>query len=156
MTLSVAIFNNDPPTLAELLAQGADPDRIDNPYDGETPAQLAARLGRMECLRVLISAGASLSGVIASAACREASLDDVLDCVQLLLTVGSDANELSHALRVTSHIEVMRRLLESGAYIEARDTDGRTALIHAAYHHEADCLKFLLSNGAASEKVRRC
>lgn len=62
-----AIYNNDPVELQELLASGEDPNQVSYVRDGETPAEFAARLARLDCLRVLVECGASLKWALVSA-----------------------------------------------------------------------------------------
>lgn len=73
--------NHDPALTALLLAAGADPN------DGES---LYHSLDRPECTRLLLEAGARVTG--SNAMCRALDLDDV-ELLGLLLAHGGDANE---------------------------------------------------------------
>lgn len=132
-----------------LIANGLiDPDGFDE--EGKTALMLAARLGRRDLLRMLISAGASFElrdDVEGHTALIHAILSDVPDThltVSLLAAAGADRNRpsadgrtpLMHAVEryleaddedVAALTALVEPLMLGGADLEARDPEGRTA-----------------------------
>ena len=120
--------NHDSVLTKTLLAAGADPN------DGES---LYHSLARPECTRLLLEAGARVTG--SNAMYRVLDLDDVAT-LQLLLAHGGDANEppsgaptsdwgspLLWALRRRRSPAHIAALLEAGADAHARAQDGLSA-----------------------------
>jgi len=104
----------------ELIAAGANPNAVD--LDGSTALTIAARDGRLEMARAVIQAGANVQ-----------------------------RNRPYNALRFASrggHLKVVKLLVKAGAPVDARDTDGKTALIEAAKEGHASVVKSLITASA--------
>jgi ankyrin repeat protein len=76
------------------------------------------------------------------------------ECVGLLLARGANPNAADsdkktlviHGARI-GDIEIIRLLVEAGAYVKARDRSHKTALIYAVDAHRRDIVSYLASNG---------
>ena len=81
------------------------------------------------------------------------------DIVKLLLRKGANANDrapfeyssktaLMIAIQRGASISVVKALIQSGAQVDAKETSGNTALIHAVDDRRTDIAKLLLDKGA--------
>ncbi|GFN79748.1 ankyrin [Plakobranchus ocellatus] len=72
--------------------------------------------------------------------------------VGTLLSTGADPNKANNdgetALHLVRDAEITNLLIQAGANLEARDDDGQTPLLAAAYTGEADVINVLLKSGA--------
>lgn len=122
--------------LADLLAAagagsgGAGAASVDTPGpDGDTALHLAALYGRLECVRLLLEAGAH-------AAARN----------------PEDLTTPLHDAAAGGYLDVVRALLDDprgAASLQAQDSDGDTPLHNAARGGHGHVVNFLLARGAA-------
>lgn len=138
------------PVVRLLLDRGANPsDKV--PAGGLTALAEAARAGAGSALRSLLDSGADLTGA-GSAALASALRSDCAVCLETLLprmdgkAVGSAMLSALPALDANK----MRRLLDHGADVNAKDAAGRTALMWVAYsdYVPAETVKMLIDRGA--------
>ena len=128
-----------------LLSGGSEINGKDS--DGLTALMEAARRGRTECLRILLANGAdvnlksnsSLTALVYAAICRNTG------CAELLINQG---NALNHAAAAGLINFIMLLLRGTGSKINAKDTNGITALMKAAHLGQTEYLQILLTNGA--------
>lgn len=78
--------------------------------------------------------------------------------LDILLQAGFDPNTPSPEgdpllVRSLSHEPFMRRLLEAGAYVDATDSPGKTALMEAVSRGNGDAARLLLQFGASTNRV---
>lgn len=118
--LEAAVHRNDVSEVQRLLKSGVS-FRPANWYD--TPVLVtAAEQGYSKIVQMLISAGANVNN----------------GCDRLPLHVAAEHG----------HIEVVLRLLNSDAYIQATESDGRTALMAAAATGQLEIVQVLIAKGA--------
>jgi len=176
LTLLVAIKTATPQQISQLLAHGAQPN-IAARHFLDTPLQLAARLGRVDTVRLLLRRGANVNGLPAVLVPTPAQIEEYsnrllprtalqaaveignVHLVDMLLAAGADVNGAwaldggASALQLAAakgHLGVVRRLASLGADIDARRAEilGRTALEGAAEQGRLDTVQFLLALGA--------
>lgn len=113
-----------------------------------TPLGLAARLGHLDVVRLLLSKGAD-----SSAACSGYTGNDTgrKDACQF----GSRYQPL-HLAALGMHARVIKALVDAGADAEARDGSGCTALYMSARQLSPECVQVLLDTpgGRASVDIR--
>jgi ankyrin repeat protein len=153
-----------------LLDAGAEPTRW-HP-DGETPLMAAARTGRVDAVKLLLSHG---SFVNASDPYQEetalmwASAEGHLEVVNTLLAAGADPNLKAHVSTITErkdadhpsggftalmfavrngHNDVAEALIKGGADPKLTNGDGATATVVAIVNDRFDLAKELLDLGA--------
>ena len=156
-----ACINNDLIDLKELLQRALQPNVADQ--WSATPLHYAARLGHLECVLLLLEAGADK---------EQAKNDDGatplflaahsghLDIVRCLSEVGAQKNQAKNngatpmyiAAR-NGHLDVVRYLTESGAQKEQATHDGATPLFIAAQKGHLDIVRYLSESGAQKDQA---
>ena len=139
----------------ELLRKPLDPDVICFAL-GKTALQLAAGFGHVECVSLLLEAGAEkdVTDRHGATALHWAAIRGHLEVVQLLLEAGADKNDILsgatplHCAAQGGHREVVRLLLEAGADRESLGVTGETALHFAASDGHLQVVQLLLEAGA--------
>ena len=121
-----AALIGDTARLRALLRDGADVNggQPDGVSCGETPLMIAAEMGNLQCMDILIEAGAD---------------------------VNSKAQGGHTALNVAvwrNNVESVNKLVCAGADVNSVNLYGRTALFHAARHGYHKCVKSLIDGGA--------
>ena len=142
-------LNNNPALAEVLLKAGANPNDSESLYHSTEHPDL-------ECVRLLLHYGASANNTNV--------LKHMLDHedpqgVQLLLAAGADTNAINGRGETALHWAVWRgrsaaileMLLDSGANIDARRTDGRTAYALAIQSGQTDTATVLSKRGASTD-----
>ncbi len=121
-----AAIAGDAQVVALLLERGADPNLVCKTETGilQTPACMAALMGRADCLRLLMAAGADVN------------------------FQGGPFEQNALLGAATSSSKETLRLLLGRADVKATDSTGRTALDWAACRGETDIVKMLRAAGA--------
>jgi len=123
---------------------------------GQTPLMLAAALGSVDAVRVLLAAGADVKASSgAGLTALHLAADDPAK-TRLLLDAGADvdaASQLSRtpllvAASTSTGADVVRQLLAKGANVNVADTSGVTPLIAAANANNREVVELLLARGA--------
>jgi ankyrin repeat protein len=139
-------LNNNPALAEVLLDAGA------NPNDGESLYH-STEHPDLECVRLLLKRGASIPG--ANALKHMLDREDIAG-VRLLLSAGADPNEVNDHGETALHwavwrgrsTEIVTRLLDHGAAIDAKRKDGRTAYALAAQSGQSEIAALLAARGA--------
>ena len=142
-------LNNNPALALALLEAGANPNDSESLYHSTEHDDL-------DCVRLLLKHGASPAGTNA----LKHMLDrEHLEGLRLLLQAGADPNEvdgqgetaLHWAVRRGRSAEAVALLLDNGAAINARRSDGRTAYAMAMLSGLTEVAALLKERGADTE-----
>ncbi|NXI29080.1 ASZ1 protein, partial [Sterrhoptilus dennistouni] len=157
--LKKALFRGDVSVIEELLNSGIS---IETSFQfGWTPLMCAASVANFAVVRLLLDRGANACfeidkyTVLMAACTAQASEDNILNTVELLLSRNADPNltcrkqmtALMYAAR-KGYSRVVAFLVAHGSHINAQDENGYTALIWAAQHGHKSVILKLLELGA--------
>ncbi|NWT85163.1 ASZ1 protein, partial [Lanius ludovicianus] len=157
--LKKALFRGDVPLIEELLNSGIS---IETNFQfGWTPLMCAASVANFAIVRLLLDRGANACfekdkyTVLMAACAAQASEENILNTVELLLSRNADPNltcrkqmtALMYAAR-KGYARVVAFLVAHGSHINAQDENGYTALIWAAQHGHRSVILKLLELGA--------
>lgn len=164
--LTSAVVQDSVPRVVLLLRRGAAVDgqaRIKGwrgPEWSDTPLMCAANYGRMECMRLLLAAGADVNrrGFGGETGCMRAARQGHVDCLERLVARGADLNvqsteggtALCEAV-TTGRPQIVEWLADRGGDVNHRlRSFGRegSLLSIAASGHDLLCLEALLRKGA--------
>ena len=128
-----ATEENDLPKICEYLRRGANVEAIEGRCYRRTPLMIAANDGNLDAAKLLHTNGANVN--------RQSGHHDC----------GGQAawSALMYAA-AAGHLEMSRWLLDSGAEIDARWSQRKTALWEAAYWGRPEVVRLLISRGAAA------
>jgi ankyrin repeat protein len=121
-----ATNDGDLQTIETLLSAGFDPN---GPVDGNgyKPLWYAIQFGRTEVVELLLAAHADPNA-------KPASLPFYLTPLRLALQQGN--------------LQIVRALIKAGAHVDARESDGSTALFDEVRDVHLDAIRLLIENGA--------
>ncbi|NXS31146.1 ASZ1 protein, partial [Pomatostomus ruficeps] len=157
--LKKALFRGDMSLIEELLNSGIS---IETSFQfGWTPLMCAASVANFAVVRLLLDRGANACfeidkyTVLMAACTAQASEENILNTVELLLSRNADPN-LSCRKQMTALMYAARKgyprvvafLVAHGSHINAQDENGYTALIWAAQHGHRSVILKLLELGA--------
>ncbi|NWY44015.1 ASZ1 protein, partial [Sylvia atricapilla] len=157
--LKKALFRGDVSLIEELLNSGIS---IETSFQfGWTPLMCAASVANFAVVRLLLDRGANACfeidkyTVLMAACSAQASEENILNTVELLLSRNTDPNftcrkqmtALMYAAR-KGYPRVVAFLVAHGSHINAQDENGYTALIWAAQHGHKSVILKLLELGA--------
>jgi ankyrin repeat protein len=129
-----------------------------------TPMMLAARVGHIDIVRLLLEHGADVNAIskLRSAALIAASLHNHVEVVDCLLKAGADVNATDSngycALMAAVEGEcmalpVVQLLLDHGANVDGINKNGRSALLIAAHCGRVCMMELLLQRGCSITAV---
>uniref|UniRef100_A0A3P8UMY9 Ankyrin repeat and SOCS box containing 3 n=1 Tax=Cynoglossus semilaevis TaxID=244447 RepID=A0A3P8UMY9_CYNSE len=130
-----------------------------------TPLYVAAHYGQVECLQILINAGANVNVQVNSMATPLfiATQEDHHQCVDLLLAHGADPNMVcdSESLRLPihtasefGHIQVLKSLISVTDRACDRGEDMESPLYIAIYNDQSASVELLLKEGFSPDAQR--
>lgn len=160
-TLHEAAAAGDAAEVERHVRVGAAMDGFDD--NGHTALSLAIRGGHVEVVKWLVHNGADVNGrcKYGQTPLHHAVRQGSIDLVDWLLDHGAqiDAVEFSctflpviSCAAETGRIEILQRLLERGADLEATDNDEATPLFLAAQYGHGEVVAFLLRQGARNDR----
>ncbi|MBU6475417.1 MAG: ankyrin repeat domain-containing protein [Alphaproteobacteria bacterium] len=140
--LRLAVQRNDIKTMQDLIKRGADINAQDNL--GYTPLIIAARLGRIDCARILLGHGAEIDKADhqGHTALLWASFYGYTETATLLAGRGADPDvrgKKGTALTCATFFgreEIVRVLLQYGADIDKADPNGLTPVMLARQNED--------------------
>ena len=125
--------------------------------DGKTPLHIAAELGYVKIVRDLLENGAkSMINQPEKTGCTPltlACMTDHRETATCLMIYGAAINfdrafPPLHAAALMGYTDLVRMLLDRGAYVNLIDVKGETALHYAAYKSHKQIVQLLLQKGA--------
>lgn len=147
--LSIAMERPHRMTIRLLLELGANPNTQDR--DGMTALHHAVQAGNLEVLKLLIAAGGNINQQNKDnkrpiELARGTNKQRIIDYI-LSLPNAQDLKGMTHLHHAAKDgdIDAMRKLIEQGAHINAKDDTGRTPLMHALATEQKDVIDYLLS-----------
>ena len=140
-----------------LIDAGADIEKKDS--RGRTPLLLACLEGCLDTVKVLVQAGAELrvTDTNGDTCLIAASSEGHTETVRYLVGLGQvdadqvgapDADTALHEAVGGNHADVVQVLIDAGADIEKKDSEGRTPLLLACEEGYLDTVKVLVRAGA--------
>ena len=155
----MAILGGNTEALRALLQQGMNPDQL---LGIKTPAQMVARMGHLDCLRLLCDHGASLDPptphrepLLLSACSAKTS-----DCAEYLLSIGASINATDGAGASPLHVAAcdgatatIKVLVAAGADCNQETPEGITPLVMAADCEQYEAMLALLRLGARGDRL---
>ncbi len=137
------------------IAAGKDPNfRMPG---GKTPLMVAAKIGDLDLVRLLLSRGADINAKTGNGGTplMFSAIRGNANIVRLLIDRGADVNAVAHfnwtALMVASakgHDEIVRMLLNNGANANVADVYGWTPLMRAVYENRFAAVAVFMENDA--------
>lgn len=155
--LMTAISLKLPKVARLLIKSGADANPADPPY-GQTPLMEATRVGAVDVVHALISAGADLEARDQSqmTAIMKASRKHQLGVLRVLIDAGADihaqtpdgSSVIKNIVEDPGHSsDCVNALISAGAIMKKSDRF-KTAFLIAAKKHQGETLRTLIANGA--------
>lgn len=135
--LVVAAKDGDVEAVKRLLRR-VDSPNFHEPTSGLTPLLAAAKEGHVSVVGVLLEHGASVSARLSQKgkqALHFAAQNGSVEIAELLIVAGADVNATAGGLSPlmiaasTPHTEIIHFLLEHGALLEMKGSDGATCLV---------------------------
>ena len=155
-----AVSNGHKGTVTFLLKSGADIDKATRA--GRSPALLACWSGQAECLEILMNNKCNINKQDNDkwSCLFSACANNHIACLDLLLknrqlgdingaTNTNDRGQTPlYMAAKQGHLEVLARLLERGAHVNAVDNDGDTPIFVASQEGNLEVMELLIKNGA--------
>jgi len=122
-----------------------------------TPLHYAATFGHPNCVRLLLTNGASIDVKDNDnwTPLHGAVIMGHSDCARVLLAGGASVDTKDNDNRTPLHIaakyghpDCVRLLLDNGASVDAKDINNRTPLFYTVEYKKPDCAQILIQNGA--------
>lgn len=148
-TVARHIIDTGDKDMAKLLINsGADLNAKDDA--GETALMIAASHGNKDIAEMLIKAGADVNAKNNGdgTALSWAIINEKKDVVEMLIKEGADKNAALIKISETGQSDGVKFLIDAGADVNAKDSEGVSVLTHAILYGKKDIAKLLRSAGA--------
>ncbi len=136
-----------------LLNRGFDPNTVNE--KGVPALILAAQKKSLNVISVLVKdrkTNLNITTQESENILMLAAIQNQLELAKVLIEQGAEVNKPGwtplHYAASKGHIEMMRLLIESSAYLDAESPNGTTPLMMAAYYGTPQSVKLLLEEGA--------
>ena len=166
--LHFAAAVNNVHLIRKFIEKGADKDKITNEGVGETPLNIAVRLGNTDAIKALIDGGVDINNVnnngetavflVSRGFNRPLSPPLSAQILKLLINSGANVqleNEQGQSplwiATLNGNLNLVYLLLEAGADVESFDAEGRTPLAKAAETGKPRTVELLCDYGAEIE-----
>lgn len=146
------IFANNVAVAQFLIDHGASVTAVDDLRN--TPLHEAARGGHLACAKLLITHGASVTAVgwAEETPLHRAAVGGHLACTKLLIDHGASATAVdcggNTPLHAAANSNIIDKLIEAGAVLDACNARGFTPLMEAAFRGNITIVKQLLAADA--------
>lgn len=148
-----AVKVDDTKTIVNLLFRGFDPNTVD--ADGLSGLLIASREGSLKVADLLLAQNKTkleLRTPQDENALMFAALGGHFALAKNLITKGADVNKMGwtplHYAATKGHLDIIRLLLDSHAYIDAESPNKTTPLMMAAMYGTGAAVKLLIDEGA--------
>lgn len=148
-----ALIQDNPAKIRSLLERGFDPNTVDP--TGLPGLMVAIRADAFEAAAALVAwpqTRVDVRNIVDESPLMLAALKGELVLCQSLIKRGGQVNKTGwtplHYASTGGHIEVMRLLLDTYAYIDAASPNGTTPLMMAAQYGSDAAVKLLIEEGA--------
>ncbi len=138
--------------IGPIARSGVDLNAQDN--GGNTAAHYLAYFGLVDEIKILIDAGADFKifNLDGYTPLMNAILKNRLECVKLLISV-SNINDTTLHVAASQSLQCVELLLDNGADVNLRDSDGETPLHCAAKYSKYECIMKLIEAGANVDSI---
>lgn len=158
--LHAATFGDTETALRLINQERVDIDTIDE--DGRTPIIISAIYNHINVVKILVAAGADVNRVdTKGCSALSYALLSGTDIAPLLIDLGANVNNvnvegctpLMFAVAQMRDIETISSIIERGASVNIKRSDGNTALIDAVRIGYEDAIKILLDANAQTNAI---
>jgi cytohesin len=141
IALIEASIKGDTAAVQDLLNKGVNPNTKDS--EGRTPLSEACFYGHIDIVKALVVKGGNVWAKKSDGETPFTMAAGHPEVMQFLKQ-NQELIEAAH----NGDNKTVQALLDKGAYVNAKDGDGRTALTEAAWENHIDTVKLLLNKGA--------
>lgn len=151
--LAEAIAHDDVESVTRFISSA---ELLGSSIDGATLLVRAAAAGATKVIQLLLSRGAELDGTTCETALFVAASFGKLGCVRALIKNKTnvhakrsvDGDTALHIAAFEGHVDVIGKLLQNGAHVDASNGIGQTPLMLAAANGQTKAVRLLLNRKA--------
>ena len=154
-----ASFDGEVRLVQGLIAQGAEVDWHNAEQGGMTALHAATQQGKVAVVDALIAAGCQVEAESSegATACYMAALNNQVEVLRRLIRAGADVNRAVSQSPCTrplgiaaeqGNVDAIDCLLAAGALVDARNSEGATALLTGSQQGKLEAVRSLIRAGA--------